>query len=197
MAESIRVWLKKVFSLSLVLNSLVTLATVSGIMWGFYHAWPYWKPYAPYLINENLFLIVAVAALINIFPSAAIGRALHTGRLFFHHYVYGFFVLILASIYVIGFTSVSLITLFFENNATIAVNTGRFFVLTGMTLLLDDLPDVSERIEKSLNKMKSGFCRIRKGMFALQLITGPFQFMFSPPCCCHLSSAPPSPSLTA
>ena len=172
MAESIRVWLKKAFSLTLILNSLITLASVIGIVYGFYHAWPYWKPYSPYLINGNLFLIVGAAALTNVFPSASIGRALHTGRLFFHHYVYGFFVLLTSSVYVIAFTSVSLIELFLVNSANVAVNTGRFFVLTGLALFLDDLPDVSKRVESTLNKVKSGFCRVRKGVHFLQLGTG-------------------------
>jgi len=174
MAGSVRVLLKKAFSLSLVLNSLITLAAIAGIMYGFYHSWPYWKPYSPYLINANLLLVAGVAAIINIFPGACIGRALHTGRLWFHHYVYGFFVLLTSSVYVVAFTSVSLVTLFLVNSASVDVNAGRFFVLTGLTLLLDDLPDVSKRIEATLNKIKSKIYQIRKGIHALQLITGFF-----------------------
>lgn len=177
MAESLRVWLKKTFSLSLILNSMITLASVAGIMYGFYHAWPWWKPYWPYLVNGNLFLVAGVAAIINIFPSASIGRALHTGRLFFHHYVYGSFVLIFSSILIIASTSIDLfLSLFFVNTASVGINAGRFFVLTGATLILDDLPDVSKRIERGLNKVKSGFCRIRKPMYVAQLITGLITF---------------------
>jgi hypothetical protein len=58
------------------------------------------------------------------------------------------------------------------NSANVAVNTGRFFVLTGLALFLDDLPDVSKRVESTLNKVKSGFCRVRKGVHFLQLGTG-------------------------
>jgi len=176
MGCSIFVYLKKMFSLSLILNSFITLASVAGILYGLYHSWPYWKPFSPYLINGNLFLVVAAAALINIFPSALIGRCLHTGRLWFHHYVYGFFVLLSSAIYVIAFTSVSLIMLFFIYSSNIAVNAGRFFVLTGLTLFLDDLPDVSKRVESALNKVKSGFYKVRKGIHALQLITGLVSF---------------------
>ncbi len=163
---------KKIFSLTLILNALITITTLSGILYGFYFAWPWWKPYYPELISGNLFIVGAIAALINIFPSASIGRKLHTGRFLFHHYVYGFFVLFLSSIYVIAFTSVSLVMLFFVNSASVAVNTGRFFVLTGLTLVLDDLPDVSKKIESTLNKIKSGACRIRPFFHWLQLITG-------------------------
>ena len=172
------VWviIKKVFSLTLILNALITVATISGILFGFYHAWPWWKPYAPYLVSGNFFLIAAAAAFVNIFPSASIGRALHTGRLVFHHYVYGFFVLLMSSVYVMASTSVSLITLFLVNSGDVAVNTGRFFVLTGLTLVLDDLPDVSKRVESALNKLKSQVYRVRKGFHVLQFVTGAITF---------------------
>jgi hypothetical protein len=176
MGCSVFVYLKKLFSLSLILNALITLAAVAGILYGFYHAWPDWKPFSPYLINGNLFLLVAAAAFINIFPSARIGRCLHTGRLWFHHYVYGFFVLLSSVIFVVTFTSVSLIMLFFIYSSSVAVNAGRFFVLTGLTLFLDDLPDVSKRVESALNKIKSGFYHIRKAIYAFQLITGLVSF---------------------
>ena len=176
MGCSVFVYLKKLFSLSLILNALITLASVAGILYGFYHAWPDWKPFSPCLINGNLFLLVAAAAFINIFPSARIGRCLHTGRLWFHHYVYGFFVLLSSVIFVIAFTSVSLIMLFFIYSSNLAVNAGRFFVLTGLTLFLDDLPDVSKRVESNLNKIKSGFYKVRKAIHGLQLVTGLVSF---------------------
>lgn len=163
---------KKIFSLTLILNALITVATISGIMYGFYHEWPGWRPYYPYLTSGNLFLVAAAAALINIFPSASIGRALHTGRFLFHHYVYGFFVLIISGIYVVAFTSVSLVMLFLVNSGSLAVNTGRSFVLIGLTLVLDDLPDVSLKVESFLNKIKTAACRIRPVFHWLQLVTG-------------------------
>lgn len=167
---------KKVFSLSLILNALITLATLAGILYGFYFVWPWWRPYYPNLISGNLFIIAAAAALINIFPSASIGRALHTGRFLFHHYVYGFFVLFISALYVVAFTSVSLVMLFLVNSSSVAVNTGRVFFLTGLTLVLDDLPDVSKRIESGLNKIKSAVYRIRKAFHVLQLATGAVTF---------------------
>ena len=62
--------------------------------------------------------------------------------------------------------------LFLLNSASIAINTGRFFVLTGTTLLLDDLPDVSKRVEATLNKIKSKAYQARKVIYASQLVTG-------------------------
>jgi hypothetical protein len=172
MAGSVRVILKKIFSLALIFNALITLAVVAGILFGFYKSYPYWHPFAPYLLDGNLFWLAMAAAVINIFPSACIGRALHTGRFLFHHYVYGFLVLLSSSAFVVLFTSVSLVSLFLITSSNLAVNVGRFFILGGLTLLLDDLPDVSERIESSLNWVKSKACQVRRFLYALQLLTG-------------------------
>ena len=172
METSVGVILKKTFSLALIFNALITIAGVAGIIFGYYRAYPYWQPYSPWLLNGNLFWLALVAAIINIFPSAAIGRALHTGRFLFHHYVYGFLVLLLASVFVVLFTSVSLISLFLITSSDLAVNVGRFFILAGLVLLLDDLPDASERIETCLNWAKSRACQARRVLHALQLLTG-------------------------
>jgi len=167
-----RVLLKKTFSLALIFNSLITLGCVSGILYGFYVSYPNWRPFEPYLIDGNLFWITVDAAVINIFPSAAIGRVLHTGRFLFHHYVYGFLVIILASAYIIFFTPAPLLKVFLVDTSNVSVNAGRFLLLIGITLLLDDLPDVSKRLESSLNWVKTKTCKIRKLVHVLQIVTG-------------------------
>jgi hypothetical protein len=174
MATYIKVVLKKTYSLALVFNALVTIACVAGIIFGYYMAYPYWQPYAPWLINGNLFWLALAAGVINIFPSAIIGRSLHTGRFLFHHYVYGFLVLILSSAFVTFFTPVSVVNLFFVDNSTVAVNAGRCFELAGLTLFLDDLPDVSKRIEQGLNWIKTKAFQARKSLHVLQFVTGCF-----------------------
>jgi hypothetical protein len=169
---AVRIILKKIFSLALIFNALITLGVVSGLIFGFYKQYPLWLPFYPYLVDGNLLWFAIAAAAINIFPAACIGRALHTGRFLFHHYVYGFLVLLISSLFVVFFTSVPFFFLFLQNSGDIAVNAGRFFVLGGITLLLDDLPDVSERIESSLNWVKTKACEAKKVLHVLQLITG-------------------------
>jgi hypothetical protein len=176
MAGSIRVILKKIFSLGLIFNALITIACVAGIIFGFYMAYPYWKPYSPYLINGNLFWLALAAGLINVFPSAAIGRALHTGRFLFHHYVYGFFVLLSTSAFVMVFTPIPLQSLFLVDSNSIGVNAGRVFFLAGLALFLDDLPDVHKKIESTLNWVKTKAYQARKSLHALQFVTGCFAF---------------------
>ena len=163
---------KKVFSLALVFNALITFTCVAGILFGFYQIYPAWKPYAPYFLDGNLFWLVLAAALINIFPSAAIGRALHTGRFLFHHYVYGAFVVATSSFFVVAFTPVSLFSLFFIDDSSVVINAARVFLLAGLTLFLDDLPDVSGKIESFLNRIKGGAYQARKALHFLQLGTG-------------------------
>jgi hypothetical protein len=75
-------------------------------------------------------------------------------------------------VFVVLFTSVSLVNLFLITSSDLAINVGRFFFLAGLTLLLDDLPDVSERVESGLNWVKSKACQARRVLHTLQLVTG-------------------------
>lgn len=168
----LRILCKKTFSLSLIFNALLTIACSVGIIAGFYWFFQDWQPFYPYLINGNVFWFVIAAAVINVFPSAMLGRKLKTGRFLFHHYFYGFLVLAFASLYVIAFTPVSLHTIFLVNNTSVAVNAGRFLLLGGLTLVLDDLPDVSKRVESSLNWLKERVLKRRRFMIAAQALTG-------------------------
>lgn len=163
---------KKIFSVSLLFNALLTIACAIGILANFYWVFHNWQPFAPYLISGNVFWIAIVAAAINIFPSASLGRALHTGRLLFHHYFYGFLVLFLSAAYVVVFTPVSLFSIFLVDSTSVAVNAGRFFLLGGLTLVLDDLPDVHKRVESSLNWLKAKAHRGGKIILGAQVVTG-------------------------
>jgi hypothetical protein len=172
MAGTVGTILKKIFSISLILNALITMGGVTGILNGYYHALPYWKPYAPYVVNGNLFWVTIVAAIVNIFPAAAIGRALHTGRFLFHHYVYGFLVIFVSSVFITFFTPVTVFNLFLVDSSNVDITAGRFFLLGGIALLLDDLPDVSKRTSRLLDWLKLQAYKTRKLLFAIQLISG-------------------------
>jgi hypothetical protein len=65
------VWviLKKTFSIALIFNSLISIACVAGIIYGYYMAYPYWKPYSPFLLDGNLFWLALAAGIINIFQA--------------------------------------------------------------------------------------------------------------------------------
>jgi hypothetical protein len=169
MHRAISVYGRKIFSVALIFNALLTIFFAVGLLWGFYIQ--NWKLYPPYLLNGNLFWLVISAAVINIFPAAYMGRV-HTGRLWFHHYVYGFFVLIASLIWLAFFTPFSILIVFFVNTTNFSVNLGRFFFLGGLTLVLDDLPDVHSVTWRGLKWLKSKAHQIKEIMHILQFIMG-------------------------
>jgi hypothetical protein len=169
-----RCWVigKKIFSVSLVFNALLTIGCISGILAGFYWYYHDWHPFLPYLISGNLFWVAIAAAIINIFPSAGLGRSLHTGRFLFHHYFYGFMVMVCAVVYITFITPISLLTIFLVNDTSVQVNVGRFFILGGLTLVLDYLPDVHTKFDSGLNWLK---CKVGQGarfVSVVQLVAG-------------------------
>jgi hypothetical protein len=174
MSAKKRVWVigKKIFSLSLLFNALLTIAYSVGILAGFYWLYNDWHPYAPYVVNGNLFWIAVIAGIINISPSAFVGRKLHTGRFLFHHYFYGLIVLSAAIAYVAIFIPENLLNLFFVNDTSVAVNIGRFFILGGLTLLLDDLPDLAIVLERGLAWLDQKAIRSKKIIYTSQGIAG-------------------------
>ena len=169
MHRVISVYGRKIFSITLIFNALLTITCAVGLLWGFYVA--HWTLYAPFLVNGNFFWLAVAAAVVNIFPAAYLGKV-HTGRLWFHHYVYGFFVLLSSTVWVVLFTSVSLLSLFFINTTNLAINAGRFFFIGGLTLVLDDLPDVHWVTFKSLRWLKTKAHQARTVLQATQLILG-------------------------
>jgi hypothetical protein len=186
----IRVLAKKTFSLSLVFNSLLTIACAVGVLAGFYWIYRNWQPFYPFLLNGNVIWFAVAAAILNIFPSACVGRSLKTGRFLFHHYFYGFLVLFFTAIYIFVFSPVSILSIFFVNNTTAVVNVGRFFILGGLTLILDDLPDVSKKIETILNGLKSKAYQSRKILMVTQFAVGAFTFYLFVASCLFMSQNP-------
>lgn len=161
---------QKIFSLSLVFNALLTIACAVSVLSSAYYYSTVWKPFEHYLIDVGVFWFAIVAAVLNLYPCTMLGRKLHTGRFLFHHYFYGLLVLAVAAVYVIFFTPVSIFTIFFVFNESVNVNVGKFFLLAGFALLLDDLPDASTRLERHLNVLKEKVRQIPCFMEVIQAI---------------------------
>jgi hypothetical protein len=116
---------EKIFSVTLIFNALLTITCASGLLYGLYNE--NWNIYPPYLISGNLFWIPIILGIINIFPAANVGKV-HTGRLWFHHYVWGFFVMFVSSAWLILGTSASWLTVFFLNTSNLAINVEIFLL---------------------------------------------------------------------
>ena len=141
MANPFVVYGRKFFGFILVFNCLLTLLYAVGLLIGFYAA--HWIIYQPYLISAALLWAVIPVTVMNLYPSMKVGRV-HTGRLWVHHYVYGFIVLAFSALFILTFTSVSTVNLFMAHIANLRVNVGRLLILVGLTLVLDDFGDISK-----------------------------------------------------
>jgi len=166
---------KKIFSLALTFNSLLSIFSVLGVLLGFYSAGYHWKPYPPYLIDGSFFWFAVLAAMFNIYFAVRIGRV-KTGRLWFHHYVYGFVLFVLACALLLLFGSISFFGIFVGNGYSFAVNAGRFFVLGGLTLFIDDFADVSKRMTFVLRLVRSKVYRVRGAIRVIQAVLGFMSF---------------------
>ncbi len=152
MGKIIDVYGRKLFSLALLFNSLLTVVFAIGLLASYYTLFPKWTPFPPYIANGQLFWILIPAALFNLFPCVNIGKV-HTGRLWFHHYVYGFMVSSLAAVSAISIPE-GIPALFTIYTTSVDVNAIRFLILGGITLVIDDLADVSKRLKSGLGSMK-------------------------------------------
>jgi len=171
MVRSAKPYAKKIFSLALLFNAVLSFEYCAQILAGFYAANPYWKPYPPFIFDGSMFWLMLPVAAINFFPAVSTGQT-KCGRLWFHHYVYGVAVAAIAIGSLLIFTPVPLLDLFTKDITDFYINLGRFFVLGGLTLVLDDLPDVAGVMKKSLSYLKLKAYQGRKALHATQLVLG-------------------------
>ena len=173
MGKIVDIYGKKVFSLSLIFNSLLTVVFALGLLASYYTIFPEegWTPFFPYIFDGQLFWILIPATLLNIFPCVHIGKV-HTGRLWFHHYFYGFLVIIAAIVAAALLLPSGLQSLFIIYTTDAGVNAGRFLIVGGITLVLDDLADVSEKMLSGLRFIKTRAQRNGRTLHHLQLIMG-------------------------
>lgn len=183
---------RKFVSLALIFNSLLSIAYAVGLLTG-YHVYG-WKLYPPYLVDGAFFWVLIIASIVNIFPSATIGQV-KIGRLWFHHYVYGFFVSGLSAISVLVFTSVPLLNLFTITTNNPIVNVCRFFFLGGITLVLDDLPDLSKGLENFLSLLKSKAYQQRNIIHLFQYAVGLLCFYLFAAVLCYITQRPQEATL--
>jgi hypothetical protein len=145
-------YIRKTCSLALAFNCLLSIIFVAGLLSGYYL--DNWKLYQPYVLEGALFWLIIPTALLNLYPSMKMGRV-KIGRPLFHHYVYGFAVMALSAIFLVIVTPAYLLASLFTSNITeVPINIGRFFVLGGLTLVLDDFGDISRKAEASLTYLK-------------------------------------------
>ena len=178
---------RKLLSLALIFNSLLSITYAIGLLTG-YHVYG-WSLYLPFLVDGAFFWVLIIASIVNIFPSATIGQV-KIGRLWFHHYIYGFFVSVLAAVFAIVFTSVPFLLLFTITTTDPTVSVCRFFILGGLTLVLDDLPDLSKDLAKFLSLLKFKVYQRRNMLHLFQYFLGLLCFYLFAAVLCYVIQTP-------
>ncbi len=98
-----------------------------------------------------------------------------TGRLWFHHYVWGFAVLVSAAFAMLVYSytnNVSLLTPYTKLTTDAALNSCRFFVLGGFALVLDDFTDISSRLKTVLCSIRQKLSNGHRLLHSLQALFG-------------------------
>ncbi|RLI33890.1 hypothetical protein DRO56_00625 [Candidatus Bathyarchaeota archaeon] len=134
---------KKILSLAVSFNSLMAAASAGRNLLDFYLCGGGWRPYSPYLLDGNLLWAAVLSSLVNIRSSVKIGKV-RIKRILFHHYVWGFIVLIISSLLLLWHYSLSPLQLFTEVYFTgdYRIFVFAFLIMGGITLILDDLQDI-------------------------------------------------------
>ena len=171
MANRATIYGRKTLSLALIFNSLLSIVYAIGLLRG-YHV-EGWTLYPPYLIDGAFFWVLTITSVLIIFPAAKLGQV-KMGRLWFHHYIYGFFVSALSTASLMMFTTIPFVSVFTTNTTNTAVNIGRFFFLGGLTLVLDDLADVSKRLRRALCFLK---LQVYQGRRIMQFVQYSMSFL--------------------
>jgi len=168
---------RKTLSLALIFNSLISLAAVVNILVVSYLTTGGLRPYSPYLLDGSLFLMVIATAVLNILPAKLIGKV-DLGRIWFHHYVYGFLassisltlIAVFAPAYILVFLMPSL-GFHTTGLQTVIIYSELFFVYGGLTLMIDDIRDVSIELGRTLDKLKLWAYKSNKTLQKMHLIS--------------------------
>ena len=142
MIQGIKAPARKIISLFIMFNSLVSVISSLSIVYSVFAGYASNSVYKPYLFSTFLLISLTLTGALNIVPARIMGRV-NIRRFLFHHYVYGFIALL------ISFTVALLSPLPFYNLAYLAM------LYLSITLILDDISDISPKIRNFLDNLKA------------------------------------------
>lgn len=165
---------KKILCLSIIFNSIISVLLAGDILYMFYTGRLLQRPYWPFLLDESLLWFVIITSFLNIVTAKTLGNV-DLRRIKFHHYFYGFLTSFTSSIYLALFAPAYLSALLMPiliheiySSAAMPIST-IFFVYGGMTLMIDDIQDVSLRLRRFLNNLKNKLKRAGRTIETLHL----------------------------
>jgi len=166
---------RKILSLALIFNSLVSIVSAANILASSYATKYYSRQYSPYLVDGSLVWFIILTAILNIGPAKFLGRV-KLRRMLFHHYVYGFLASSVSTVLMAIFAPASIVLLLVPSLGfqvtdmqAVPVYAGLFFVYGGLTLIIDDIHDVSLSMGRALDKLKTKVPKSNKVLQAMHL----------------------------
>jgi hypothetical protein len=125
----------KTLSLALIFNSLLCIFYAIGLLVGIYAN--NWKVFEPYLINGNLFWLLIVASILNIFIAIKINQIKTS-----YNFLYGLIIAAISATSLLIFTPLSIFSIFTASTTDLMTNMGRLFLLSGIALFLLEIPSI-------------------------------------------------------
>ncbi len=160
---------KKVLSLALIFNFVVSLISSLSVLYSQY--WGIFREdlYKPYLVDSSLFWFIVLTSILNIIPARMLGKV-NIRRILFHHYVYGFLSILIYIVLSILFSLLhtsNFIAFQYQDSQPFMV----LLLYWGITLIIDDMPDVSPKILHILNRIKKEVHKINGLIMKIHLIS--------------------------
>jgi len=143
----------KILSLAVIFNSVLSVIFAGDILYIFY-AKPASHPYQPYLLDGFLFCFVIIASILNIITAKILGDV-DLKRIKFHHYFYGFMMSGISFVFIALFAPSYLFTLLMPTSISDNYSSAALLmVYGGMTLVINDIQDVSLKLRTFFNNLK-------------------------------------------
>jgi hypothetical protein len=121
--------------LALIFNSLLCIFYAIGLLAGVYVN--NWKVFGPYLIDGNLFWLLIVASILNIFIAIKISQIKKS-----YNFLFGLIIAAISTASLLIFTPLSIFSIFTASTTDLMINMGRFFLLSGIALFLLEIPSI-------------------------------------------------------
>jgi len=151
---------RKILCLAVIFNSIISMLLAGNLLYGFYTSRLMQHPYWPYLLDGTLLWFVIAASFLNIIAAKILGNV-DLKRIKFHHYFYGFIAstvsFIFTALFAPTYLSVLLMPMLISNacgSATMAISAAFFLLYGGMTLIIDDIQDISLKMGRAFNDLK-------------------------------------------
>jgi hypothetical protein len=126
---------KKTLSLALIFNSLLSIFYAIGLLSGIYAN--NWNVFQPYFMKGNFFWLLIAASILNIFVAMKISQNKKS-----YNFLFGLIITGISVASLLIFTNVSIFTIFTASTTDLMINTGRFFLLSGIAISLLEMPSM-------------------------------------------------------